>query len=69
MGKERNAARNANRFEISKMFRLHSTVALQQPGSQLQRHEHCAGQGVAPQFQVGLPSQPPLGMPSVWIDV
>ena len=42
-----NAARKANRGEVSKTFRLHSTVALQQPGVQLQRHEHCAGQAVA----------------------
>jgi len=35
MGKEKNAARKANRCEVTKTFRLHSTVAFQQPGAQL----------------------------------
>ena len=52
MGKEKNAARKANRGEVIKTFRLHSTVALQQPGVQLRGHEHCAGQAVAQHFQV-----------------
>jgi len=71
MAKEKNAARKANRCEVSKTFRFHSTVAFQQPGAQLQRHEHCAGpgQGVAQHFQVGLPSQHSPGMPDVGNDV
>ena len=47
---------------------LHSTVAFQQPGAQLQRHEHCAGQAVAQHFRVGLPSQNSPGMPGVGND-
>jgi len=47
MGKEKNAARKANRCEVSKMFTFKSTTAFQQPGAQLQGYEHCAGQGVA----------------------
>jgi len=56
IGKEKIAAPKANRCEDSKTFRLHSTVAFQQPGVQLQRHEHCAGQGVAQHFQAGAES-------------
>jgi len=56
IGKEKNAARKANRCEVSKTFRLKSTVAFQQPGVQLQKHEHCAGQAVAQHVQGGLPS-------------
>jgi len=48
---------------------LRSTVASQQPGAQLQRHEHFAGQGVAQHFQAGLPSQHSPGMPGVDNDV
>ena len=69
MGKEKNAARKANRGEVIKTFRLHSTVALQQPGVQLQGHEHCAGQAVAQHLQVGLPGQDSPGMPGVGNDV
>ena len=43
MGKEKNAARKANRGEVNKTFRLNSTVGFQQPGAQLQGHDHCAG--------------------------
>ena len=35
MSKEKNAAQKGNRGEGSKTFRLHSTVAFQQPGVQL----------------------------------
>jgi len=69
IGKEKNAARKANRCEVSKTFRIHSTVAFRQPGAQLQRHEHCAGQGVVQHFQVGLPSEHSPGMPGVGNDV
>jgi len=65
MGKEKNTVRKANRCEVSKTFRLNSTIAFQQPGAQLQGHEHCAGEGIAPHFQVGLPSQHSPGMPGV----
>ena len=63
IGKEKKCSTKANRCEVSKTFRLHSTVALQQPGAQLQGHEYCAGQGVAQHFQVGLPSQDCAGKP------
>ena len=53
IGKEKKCSTKANRCEVSKTFRLHSTVALQQPGVQLQGQEHCAGQAVAQHFQVG----------------
>jgi len=33
MGKEKNAARKTNRYEVSKTFRLHSTVASVTRGS------------------------------------
>jgi len=69
MGKEKNAARKANRGEVSKTFRLYSAVALQQPGAQRQRHEHCAGQGVAQYFQIGLPGQDSAGILGVGNDV
>jgi len=69
IGKEKNAARKTNRCEVSKASRLYSTVALQQPGAQLQGHEHCAGQGVAQYFQVGLPSQDCAGKPGLGNDV
>jgi len=69
MGQEKNASRKANRCEVSQTFGLSSTIAFQQPGAQLQRHEHCAGQGVAQHFQVGLPSQHSPGMPGVGNDV
>jgi len=59
---KKKAARKPNRCEVSKTFRLNSTIAFQQPGAQLQGHEHCAGQGVAQHFQVGLPSQRSSGM-------
>ena len=63
IGKEKkHAARKANRGEVSKTFRLHSAVAFQQPGVQLQGHEHCTGQAAAQHFQVGWPSQHPPGM-------
>jgi len=67
--KGKNATREANRGEVSKTFRLHSAVASQQPGAQLQIHEHCAGQGIAQHFQSGLPSQHSPGMLGVGNDV
>ena len=56
IGKKKNSAKT-NRGEVSKTFKLNSTIAFQQPGAQLQGHEHCAGQGAAQHFQVGFPSQ------------
>jgi len=69
IGKGKNAARKANRGEVSKTFRHHSMVAFRQPGAQLQRHEHCAGQAVAQHFQVGLRSLHSPGKPGVGNDV
>ena len=69
IGKEKKCSTKANRCEVSKTYRLHSTVALQQPGTQLQGHAHCAGQGVAQYFQGGLPSQDSAGIPGVGNDV
>jgi len=67
--RKKHAARKANRGEVSKTFRFHSTVEFQQPGVQLQRHEHRAGQAVAQHSQVGLPSQHSTGKPGVGNDV
>jgi len=66
---KKKAARKSNRCEVSKIFRLNSTVASQQPGAQLQKHEHCAEQAVAQHFQVGLPGQHSPDMPGVDNDV
>ena len=65
----KNTARKASRGEVSKTFKLNSTIAFQQPGAQLQGHEHCAGQGVAQHIQVGFPSHHAPGMPDVGNDV
>ena len=69
MDKEKNAVRKANQCDVSKTFRLHSTVAFQQPGVQLQRHDHCTGQAVVQHFQVGMPRQHSPDMPGVGNDV
>ena len=63
---EKTAALNENRHEVSETFRLHAAVAFQQPRSQLKLHEHCAGQALTPPLQVGLQSQSPPEMPSIW---
>jgi len=62
---EKYAERKANRYEVSKKFRLHSMVALQRPGAQLQRHVYCTGQGEAQHIDVGLPNQDSAGTPGV----
>ena len=69
IGKGKYAARKANRCEVSKTFRLKSTVAFQQPGAQLQWHEHCAGQAVAQHFQVEASSRHSPGKPGEGNDV